>query len=61
MTKAEALALLNCGVKELADKLGITSQAVSQWPENEIPMVREYQIKDLAKGKRPNKKSRLGG
>lgn len=59
MTKSEALTLLNCGVKELANKLGITSQAISQWPEDEIPMAREYQIKDLAKGKKPIKKSRL--
>lgn len=59
MTKSEALKLLNCGVTELASMLGITSQAVTQWPEEKIPLAREYQIKDLVKGKKPIKRSRL--
>lgn len=53
MTKSEALKLLKCNVTELAEKLGITSQAISQWPEKKIPLVREYQIRDLAKGQKP--------
>lgn len=55
MTKAEALALLECGVTELAYKLSISTQAISQWPEEKIPLAREYQIRDLAKGKVPLK------
>ena len=53
MTKSEALKLLKCNITELAEKLGITSQAISQWPEKKIPLAREYQIRDLAKGQKP--------
>lgn len=56
MTKAEALALLKCGITELAYKLSISTQAISQWPEEKIPLAREYQIRDLAEGKEPLKK-----
>ncbi|MCG9515141.1 Cro/CI family transcriptional regulator [Acinetobacter pittii] len=55
MTKTEALALLGCGVTELAYKLSISTQAISQWPEEKIPLAREYQIRDLAEGKEPLK------
>ncbi|ODL95709.1 Cro/CI family transcriptional regulator [Acinetobacter pittii] len=55
MTKTEALALLECGVTELAYKLSISTQAISQWPEDKIPLAREYQIRDLAEGKEPLK------
>lgn len=55
MTKTEALALLNCGVSQLAYKLSISTQAISQWPEEKIPLAREYQIRDLAEGKEPLK------
>lgn len=55
MTKAEALALLGCGITELAYKLSISTQAISQWPEEKIPLAREYQIRDLAEGKEPLK------
>ncbi|MFX6709085.1 Cro/CI family transcriptional regulator [Acinetobacter baumannii] len=55
MTKTEALALLECGVTELAYKLSISTQAISQWPEEKIPLAREYQIRDLAEGKVPLK------
>lgn len=55
MTKTEALALLECGVTELAYKLSISTQAISQWPEEKIPLAREYQIRDLAEGKEPLK------
>lgn len=53
MTKSEALKLLDCSVTQLAEKLGITHNAVSQWDENKIPLVREYQIRDLVNGKQP--------
>ncbi|WP_288404602.1 Cro/CI family transcriptional regulator [uncultured Acinetobacter sp.] len=56
MTKQEALKLLKCNVTDLALKLGISSQAISQWSENKIPLVREYQIRDLAKGQPPLKR-----
>ncbi|MBJ9739649.1 hypothetical protein I5523_08335 [Acinetobacter oleivorans] len=55
MTKTEALALFECGVTELAYKLSISTQAISQWPEEKIPLAREYQIRDLAEGKEPLK------
>lgn len=53
MTKSEALKLLKCNVTELADKLGISSQAISQWSEQKIPLAREYQVRDLANGLKP--------
>lgn len=53
MTKTEALALLECRVTELACKLGISTQAISQWPDEKIPLAREYQIRDLSEGKEP--------
>ncbi|ARD29554.1 hypothetical protein OTEC02_12645 [Acinetobacter lactucae] len=55
MTKTEALALLECSVTELASKLNISTQAISQWPEEKIPLAREYQIRDLAQGNEPLK------
>ena len=57
MTKSEALTLLDCNVTQLAKKLGITSNAVSQWDEAEIPLVRKYQILDIANGKEPLRES----
>lgn len=61
MTKAEALALLECGVTELAYKLSISTQAISQWSEEKIPLAREYQIRDLAAGKEPLKNKVAAG
>ncbi|MCF1333118.1 Cro/CI family transcriptional regulator [Acinetobacter baumannii] len=61
MTKTEALALLECGVTELAYKLSISTQAISQWPEEKIPLAREYQIRDLAEGKEPLKRKVAAG
>ena len=53
MTKQEALNLLNCNGKELAEMLDIEPSAVYQWPDDRIPLAREYQIRDLAAGKQP--------
>lgn len=53
MTKKDALKLLDCTITQLAEKLGISHNAISQWPENKIPLAREYQIRDLAEGKKP--------
>lgn len=58
MTKSEALVLLNCTVTQLAETLGISHNAISQWNEKKIPVVREYQIRDLASGKKPIKHNR---
>lgn len=59
MTKSEALTLLDCTITQLAEKLGISHNAISQWNENKIPVAREYQIRDLANGKKPIKHNRL--
>ena len=58
MTKSEALILLDCTITQLAEKLGISHNAISQWNENKIPVAREYQIRDLANGKKPIKHNR---
>lgn len=44
MNKSELIAVLG-SQKALADLLGITRSAVSQWPE-EIPALRMYQVLD---------------
>ncbi|MFM7811725.1 MAG: Cro/CI family transcriptional regulator [Acinetobacter junii] len=59
MTKSEALKLLQCNVTQLAEKLGISHNAISQWDECKIPLAREYQIRDLAAGKVPLKHPQL--
>ncbi|AXY56612.1 hypothetical protein CDG60_08550 [Acinetobacter chinensis] len=55
MTKQEAFKLLKVNGVGLANLLGIEPSAVYQWPENKIPLAREYQIRDLANGKEPIK------
>lgn len=59
MTKSEALALVGLSITQLADRLGITHSAVSQWPEDQIPLARQYQIIDLANNKEPIKSQTL--
>lgn len=59
MTKQEAYELLSVNGVELAGLLGIEPSSVYQWPENKIPLAREYQIRDLANGKQPIKHNRL--
>ncbi|MFX9718187.1 Cro/CI family transcriptional regulator [Acinetobacter baumannii] len=61
MTKTAALALLECSITELAYKLGISTQAISQWPEEKIPLAREYQIRDLVEGNEPLKNKFTAG
>ena len=53
MTKQEAFELLGVNGVELAGLLEIEPSSVYQWPEDKIPLAREYQIRDLAKGKQP--------
>lgn len=49
MTRSEATQLLQCSLAGLAKKLGITTAAVAQWPEEKIPELREYQVRELAR------------
>lgn len=50
MTINEAKSLLNVSSdRALAKKLGLSRQAVSQWGGT-VPVLREYQIKALARG-----------
>ena len=48
MTRDEAIELLDCNLSELADSLGITTAAVARWNKEQIPQLREYQIRDIA-------------
>lgn len=45
MLKSEAISLFD-GVRPLAEALGITREAVYQWP-SEVPPLRAYQIRDI--------------
>lgn len=47
MTKDEALQVADGSVNELARMLGIKHSAVSQWSDERIPELREYQIKEI--------------
>lgn len=53
MTRNEALELTGMGVYELAQALNISHSAIYQWPKHQIPLSREYQIRDLVNGKKP--------
>lgn len=58
MTKSEALQLLDCSITQLAGRLGISHNAISQWDESKIPVAREYQIRDLVAGRKPIKRNK---
>ncbi|MFI8146959.1 Cro/CI family transcriptional regulator [Acinetobacter sp. ABJ_C5_2] len=60
MSKDEAFKLLGVNGVGLAGLLGIEPSAVYQWPDQKIPLVREYQIRDLAEGKVPLKHKAAG-
>lgn len=49
MTKTEAINHFK-GISRLAKALNITYEAVRQWPENDIPLLRQYQIQELTSG-----------
>lgn len=55
MTKQEAIdhfgGKKNGGVSNLADALGITVQAIYDWPEDTVPMLRQYELHALTKGR----------
>ena len=53
MKKSEALELLQCTVPELANLLQISTEAIYKWGDRENPIAREYQIKDVAAGRKP--------
>ena len=49
MTKQEAMQLAGVETqRELAELLEIEPPAVSQWDDDKIPLLREYQVRDLA-------------
>jgi hypothetical protein len=49
MTRSEAITFFG-GIPELARALDITYEAVRQWPEDGIPLLRQYQIQELSEG-----------
>ena len=54
MTKQEAMQLAGVETqKELAELLNIEPPSISQWDPDKIPLLREYQVRELAatKGK----------
>lgn len=53
MTRDEAIKLLDCTYSELADKLELSTAAVSRWANRELPYDREYEIRELAAGRTP--------
>lgn len=53
MTRDEAIKLLGCTYSELADKLELSTAAVSRWANRELPYDREYEIRELAAGRTP--------
>lgn len=48
MTRSEAIEYFG-GIPQLSKALGITYEAVRQWPE-EIPLLRQYQLQELSGG-----------
>ncbi|MGM8890675.1 Cro/CI family transcriptional regulator [Psychrobacter sp. 1Y1] len=56
MTKSEALEVAGGSVNELARMLGIKHPAISQWDDEQIPELREYQIKDIIKERNAQRK-----
>ena len=47
MTKNEALKIAGGSPTELGRMLGISHNAISQWDDEKIPELREYQIREL--------------
>jgi len=56
MTRTEALELLKCKkLYQLAEKLELSTSAIAQWGEEDIPDYREYEIRELAAGRIPKR------
>lgn len=53
MTRREAAALLNCSLKTLAETLEVSTATVAQWGDEPIPLLRQYQVLDIAAGRKP--------
>lgn len=49
MTRDEAKQMLGCSLADLAKKLKISTAAVAQWGNGDIPALREYQVIELAR------------
>jgi len=47
MTKKEALAHFGGSMRKLAEALGLSTQAVHRWPQEKVPELRQYQIRDI--------------
>lgn len=50
ITKARAIAEFGSATA-LARELGITAQAVQQWPDGPIPRLRQYELRDRYPGR----------
>lgn len=54
MTRKEALELLgHKKLYQLADRLLLTTSAIAQWGDGDIPDYREYEVRELAAGRTP--------
>ncbi|GGC87275.1 Cro/CI family transcriptional regulator [Halopseudomonas salina] len=49
MKRSEAITYFK-GIPALAKALGISYEAVRQWPEEGIPLLRQYQLNQLSGG-----------
>lgn len=56
MTKDEALKIAGGSPTKLGRMLGISHNAISQWDDEQIPELREYQINDLIKERNAQRK-----
>lgn len=54
--KSEAIAWAGGNASELARRLGIRPQSVYGWDEDQIPLLREYQIKEMMRQGRKRKR-----
>lgn len=54
MNRKEAMQLLGfTKLIHLADKLELTTSAIAQWGDGDIPDYREYEVRELAAGRTP--------
>lgn len=56
MTRREAMAVFGFkNLYQLAEKLQLSTSAIAQWGEADIPDYREYEIRELAAGRTPKR------